>query len=347
MALSFRPESERSDAASSVSGLVEAAPRLLPGLSAAAAVVAVAWVAASAVPALSPLVLAVLGGMVLGNLAGASSDLTAGLRFAARTLLRVGIVLLGLRLSLGDLVALGGAGIAVVVATVTATFFGTQWIGRRLGLSRDLSLLVATGYSICGASAIAAMDGTVEADEEEVAASIGLVTLFGSLAIVVLPALAGPLGLSGEAFGSWVGASTHDVAQVVAAASTGGSVALSAAIVVKLTRIALLAPIVAGTSLHRRRTDAATGDRRPPLLPGFVIGFLAAVALRSTGVLSSSFVEGAKVVEGLVLAVAMVGLGAGVRIARLRRLGWTPLVLGAVAWALVAGAAYAGVTLLG
>lgn len=316
---------------------------LVPGLLLVAAGSLLAATVASPFAGVSTLTAAVVIGVVIGNVGLARPIAAPGVSFAARRLLRVGIVLLGLRLSLGDVVGLGPRGLAVVVVTVVATFFGTQWLGRRLGLSRDLSLLVATGYSICGASAIVAVEGSTQAEEEEVAAAIGLVTLFGSLAILVLPLLAAPLGLSDEAFGAWAGASVHDVAQVVATASSAGAPIVAIAIVVKLTRVVLLAPVVAGVNLHRRRTAASTDTDRPPAVPLFVALFLGAVLVRSSGWLSGEFVSTVRDIEGWLLTAALVGLGSGVRIDRLRRLGAQPLVLGAVAWVLVAGVSYLGV----
>jgi hypothetical protein len=126
-----------------------------------------------------------------------------------------------------------------------------------MGVSPGTSLLVATGFSICGASAVAAMDGVTRNEEDEVVTAIVLVTLFGSLAIVVLPLLQHPLGLSDVEFGVWTGASVHDVAQTVATASVVGPAALTA--------VVLLAPMVAGVSIWRRRTQTfAYGARRPP-----------------------------------------------------------------------------------
>ena len=175
-------------------------------------------------------------------------------------MLKLGVVLLGLDLVFPDILALGFKALLVVVAVVAITFFGTRWAGRRLGISDDLSLLVATGFSICGVSAIAAANGVIDADEDEVAFSVALVTLCGTLAIVVLPPLRGPLGLDDEQFGAWVGASVHDVAQVVATSSTAGSIALATAIVVKLTRVMLLAPLIAGIAVRHRRGDAPPTD---------------------------------------------------------------------------------------
>jgi uncharacterized integral membrane protein (TIGR00698 family) len=258
----------------------------------------------------------------------------------ASLLLRVGIVLLGFQLAARDVLELGAIRLLVVVVVVVATFFGTRWLGRRLGLSEPLSLLAAAGFAICGVSAIAALREVVGADEEDVTAAIGLVTLCGTLAIVVLPLLQGPLGLSDEAFGVWTGASVHDVGQVVATASTAGSVALTAAVVVKLTRVLLLAPLVAAVSLASRRPG------RPPV-PLFVVAFLVAIALRSSGVVPDGALDVLHSTQTIVLTAALFGIGATTRLSRLRRLGPRPLVLGALAWLLVAGIAYAGVRLTG
>ncbi len=330
--------------ARSSSPQVQGPAQIVPGLLLVVAGTALASAISTTVGPLSTLVCAVLVGAVFGNFGLVTPSTAPGLSFAAKRILRLGVVLLGLRLSLGDVLDLGGAALTVVAMTVTATFFGTQWIGRKLGLSRDLSLLIATGFSICGASAIAAVESSTEADEEEVAAAIGLVTLFGSLAIVVLPLLAGPLGLGDVGFGTWVGASVHDVAQVVATASAGGSTVLAVAIVVKLTRVALLAPIVAGVNLNRRASSGSTAQSTP-ILPLFVAGFLVMIVVRTSGILSDGIIADAQAVEGWLLAAALVGLGSGVRVQKLRKLGPRPLVLGALAWVVVAAVSYLGVML--
>lgn len=321
-----------------------------PGLAAAAVVAAAAALFASLSSALSPLVVGVVLGAAIANVIDLPTALNPGIRFAARSVLRAGIVLLGFRLALGDLADLGARGLLVVAAVVTVTFFGTRWLASRLGVPDDIGLLVATGYSICGASAIAAMDGVVRSDEEETAYAIALVTLCGTLSIVVLPLLADPLGFAGEAFGTWVGAAVHDVGQVVAAAATDGDEAIAAATVVKLSRVVLLAPLVAAVALTRRRRTASAMTAptdRPPLVPLFVVGFLAAIAVRSLGVLGEGALAAIADVEKVVFTVALVALGMGVRISSLRRLGGRPLVLGLLAWVLVAGTAAVGTLVVG
>jgi uncharacterized integral membrane protein (TIGR00698 family) len=325
-------------------------PRI-PGLAVAAGAVAVAFAVNRALPSLSPLTIAVILGAILGNVGVDLAVLKPGLGYAAKKLLRAGIVLLGLKLAIGDVLHLGGRGLAMVVVIVTITFFGTQLLGRAMGLSKGTSLLVATGFSICGASAVAAMDGVTKNREEEVVTAIALVTMCGSLAIVVLPLLKGPLGLSDAAFGSWVGASVHDVAQVVATASVIGQAALAPAVIVKLTRVVLLAPLVAGMSLWQRRgsarTNQAPGEKRPPIVPLFVVGFLAMVAVRSTGLVLAGVLNVAQTCETVLLAAALFGLGTSVNLKTLFTTGGRAALLGLASWVLIAALAYAGVRLIG
>ena len=324
--------------------------RLAPGLALAGAGVAVSLGAHRALPALPPLVLCVALGIVVANLARVPAPAAPGLRTAAGPVLKLGVVLLGLDLVFPDILALGFKALA------------RRRGGRRdhvlrhpLGrpparhVSDDLSLLVATGFSICGVSAIAAANGVIDADEDEVAFSVALVTLCGTLAIVVLPPLRGPLGLDDEQFGAWVGASVHDVAQVVATSSTAGSVALATAIVVKLTRVMLLAPLIAGIAVGHRRggapaSDGATGER-PPIVPPFIVAFVAMVALASLGVIPDRVLVRIDDLRTVLLGMALFALGTRVNVGRLRQIGARPLVLGLASWLLIAVVAYAGVRL--
>ena len=322
----------------------------VPGLLAVGAATAAAYAVSRLVPVLNPSSVAVVLGALGANLHLHRPVLHPGTRFATHRLLRVAVVLLGLQLSVRELVHLGLGGLTVVAVTVAITFTGTQLVGRALGVPPGRSLLVATGFSICGASAVAAMEQATGADEEDAGVAVALVTLCGSLAILLLPALRGPLGLDPVAFGSWVGASVHDVGQTVATANrVPGS--LTSAVVVKLSRVVLLAPLVAGVVLTRRRRAAATATpeagRRPPAVPLFVAGFVAAIAVSSSGLLPRPLLDVAAAAQGILLTAALVGLGTGIHLPALRRTGGRALVLGLVAWLLVGATSYAGVRLLG
>ena len=315
------------------------AKELLPGLGIALAVSVVAFVVHQRVDVISPHVISVFFGMLGATFGRIEESFKPGLKFSAKKILRAGIVLLGFRLSLSELGKLGPRALVAVVAVVIATFFGTQWLAKRLGLSRSLGLLMATGYSICGASAIAAVEPFAGADEEEVAYSIALVTLCGTLAIVVLPPLGSLLGMGTGQFGAWVGASVHDVGQVVAAASTHGPKALAVAVIVKLTRVAMLAPLLAFVAIGSRKRmgeAAVAGAKRPPILPLFIVLFLVAVAIRSTGVIPVAWLGRIKDAETILLGMGLVGLGSNVDLKKLRAVGGKPLLLGLGSWALVA-----------
>ena len=325
----------------------------------AAAVGAIAFVVESLVKnytqvVVSPLVLAVVLGALISNFGLLPETCRLGLGFSARNLLRLGIVLLGLQLSFTQVRELGAPGLALVIIVVAVTFTGTQWLGKKLGLSSGLSLLVATGFSICGASAIAAMRPVSDADDDDMAYAIALVTICGTLAIFSLPTIGELIGFSGAQFGSWVGASVHDVAQTVATASSGNDDAQHAAIVVKLTRVMLLAPLVAGVSFARRRKQKIAHTTRssnenaklPPVIPLFIIGFIAAVTINSVFNLPNSVLSDAKTIEKALLASALVGLGAGVNARKLRRVGSRPLALGLISWLLIATLSAFGVKLL-
>ncbi|GAB3138069.1 putative sulfate exporter family transporter [Micromonospora sonneratiae] len=320
---------------------------LLPGLGFVAATTALAFLAARVLPAAHAPTVAVALGAVAANLGLHRPVLQPGTRFATHRLLRIAVVLLGLQLGIPQLAALGLPGLGIVVLTVAVTFTGTQLLGRALGVPPARTLLVATGFSICGASAIAAMEEVADGDEDDTAVAVALVTVCGTLAIVLLPALRGPLGLDPAGFGSWVGASVHDVGQTVATASrVDGS--LTDAVVVKLSRVALLAPLVAGVALTRaRRGTGSVGTRRPPVLPLFVAGFLGAIVLASTGLLPDRVLTGAETVQQVLLTCALVGLGTGIHHRVLRSTGVRSLCLGLASWLLVAAVAYAGVRLLG
>ncbi|MEV0439228.1 putative sulfate exporter family transporter [Streptomyces spectabilis] len=325
-----------------------AGPGPWPGLALAAGAVALAWLTHRLLPGLPMLTVAILLGLIAAHVPGTRAwvrgPAKAGLTFAAKRLMRVGIVLLGLKLSLDDVLGVGWQTVAMVLVTVAATFFGTWWLGRRLGLPGDQPLLIATGYSICGASAIGAVGDVSRSEERDTAVSVAVVTLCGTLAIAVLPLLQGPLGLSDAEFGRWVGASVHDVGQVVATAQTAGGAALGEGVLVKLMRVAMLAPLVAAVAVSvRARGAAAPGERRPAVVPLFVAGFLVMVAVRSTGLLPGAALDGAGHAQELLLGAALFGLGSAVDLRSLARTGGRVALVGLCAWVVVAGVSYAGV----
>ncbi len=284
-------------------------------------------------PLASPLLVALILGAIVVNTPLRSHALLNGHQAATKLLLRIGVVMLGLRLPLQDIIDLGPRGLVVIFVTVAVTFSATCFIGDRLGVERGLVTLIASGFSICGASAIAAVESGIRRRNEDVALAIAMVTLFGSAMIVILPLSAGLLGLSDQQVGVWAGASIHEVAQVVAAATTAGAAAVAIATTIKLGRVALLA--AAYVAARRRDShDDSDGDdfagdldgddldgagvQRPsgktPLIPWFVIGFAIAAGIRTADFLPTQALNAADVATTLLLAAAMFGLGLGMNV---------------------------------
>jgi uncharacterized integral membrane protein (TIGR00698 family) len=321
---------------------------VLAGLAVAAAGLGCAMLAHRVVPAVGVLTWAVTLGVVAANLNLLPKAGAQGLGLLTKKMLRVGIVLLGFSVSLQSIAALGLPVVGFVAATLVSTLVFTTWLGRRLGLSPSRALLVGTGFSICGASAIAAMEGTARADEEDVTVSIAMVTLFGTLALVVLPVLAGPLGLTDLQFGVWAGASVHEVGQVVAAASPLGAAVVATAVVVKLTRVVMLAPVVATVSVAQRLRSNGEEEQtgRPPLVPLFVLGFLACAGLRSIGAVDTVALSWISQVQVAALGAALFGMGASVKIPSLLRKSGPVMVVSTVSTLFIGTVSLLGVLLL-
>jgi uncharacterized integral membrane protein (TIGR00698 family) len=317
---------------------------LLPGLAVVAAGLAVANLGHRLVPSVGVLTWAVALGVVAANTGLLPAAGQAGLAPLTRRLLRAGVALLGFSISLASIAALGFPVTAIVVVTLVATLLGTVWLGTRMRLGRARSLLVATGVAICGASAIAAMQEPAGADEEDVTAAIAMITLCGTVAMFVLPLLRKPLGLSTVEYGVWVGASVHEVGQVVAAASGAGAAVLATAVVVKLTRVLLLAPVVATANLIRRPSGGPA--RRPPLIPLFVLGFIACALVRTFAIVPPAALGWISTVQATALGAALFGMGASVHLRSLVRRSGPLLAVSGLATLFVAGISLTGVVIL-
>jgi len=332
----------------------------LPGLGLAALGAAAGFGVHLLVPIIPWLTASIVLGVIVGCVGPLrpvlDGILKPGLTQASRRALRIGIVLLGLQLSLFDIAKLGWLAIVAIVALVGASFIITWTIARALKLPGDEPVLLAAGFSICGVSAIGAMSAARGSDPDDAGTPIALVTLYGTAAIAVLPALAIPLGLSAGTFGHWVGASVHDVGQVVATAGTAGAAALAIAIVVKLTRVLMLAPMVAVTSIGTRRiaaAEAAAGagaspagrSARPAIVPLFIVGFVALVLVRTFLPIPDAVLPIAATVQSALLAAALFAIGASLRLERLLRSGPRALLAGALSWTAILAMALAAALL--
>jgi uncharacterized integral membrane protein (TIGR00698 family) len=315
--------------------------RLLPGLLFAFTLAAVAFELRNllGVTALSPLIIAIVLGIALRNTVGIPGACRPGVVFSMRRIMRFAIVLLGLQLSFAQLVKVGTVGLAVIAVTLACTFMFTVWLGHLLGIDRKLAQLIAAGTSICGASAIIATNTVTGASDEDVAYAVAGVTVFGSVSMLLYPALAGLLQLTPHAFGLWAGASIHEIAQVVAAAFQNGVASGHFGTIAKLSRVMLLAPMILALgyfSARRLQTFDDDGvERSTPQsvpMPWFILGFIVMMLFNTFDLIPH--VEKTYLVEATTffLAVAVAAMGLETDLGKLRAKGWRPLLVGAGSW---------------
>jgi uncharacterized integral membrane protein (TIGR00698 family) len=318
-----------------------AASGIMPGLLLTALITAAAFGLRemSDIDTFSPLILAIVLGMLFHNAIGTPARAKEGVTFALRKVLRFAIILLGLQLTAAQIADVGANGLAVIALTLIATFVFTTWAGRLLGVEKKLTQLIAAGTSICGASAVIATNTVTDARDEDVAYAVACVTVFGSVAIFIYPLLPGLLHLDPRAFGLWSGASIHEIAQVVAAAYQDGQQAGEFGTIAKLSRVAMLAPMVIGLGLIAARNNRKTGVRnatgRAPM-PWFVLGFVALIGLNSVVTIPPEARSVIVTVTTVMLSMALAAMGLETDIRKLRDKGLRPLMLGAAAFLFIA-----------
>ncbi len=319
---------------------------ILPGvlLSFGIALAAVWLRNVSGIAALNPVAAALLSGLLRGTLSGRPATLKPGIAFAVRPLLRAAIGLRGLQVTLGALVA-GGLGVlALAAAAVVLTLTFTIWLGRIMGVEPALAQLIGMGTAICGASAIVAANQVVRGRDEDVTYALAVITLCGTVALILYPALMPVTGFDARAYGIWAGARIPEVVHAVVAAAAGGEAARSGT-VTKLVRVFLLAPAVMPLGAWIGRS-AGTDKPVRVAVPWFAFGFLALVVVNSLGLVPDAMVQASRAAVPVMLAASVAALGLSTDLRALRARGGAPLLLGVASTAFIAIAAWAGVLLL-
>lgn len=266
------------------------------------------------------LVFAILIGVVVRSVFGLAPRFCAGVRFCGKTVLEIAIVLLGGSISAQAIGSAGGGLIAAIIAVVCVSLFVSYHIGRALGLSEHLSMLVACGNSICGNSAIAATAPVIDARSDDVAASISFTAVLGVLFVFVLPMLHAGLGLSATQYGIFSGLTVYAVPQVLAATAPAGALAIQVGTLVKLIRVLMLGPVIFTLALiggRARETKLPVAQ----VVPWFIIGFIAMMAGRSFGLLPEFALGGMKTASSFLTILAMAALGLSVDIRNVMHVG--------------------------
>jgi uncharacterized integral membrane protein (TIGR00698 family) len=329
---------------------------VLPGLLTCAVVAAVARLVGTSLQLGLETAIALAIGLAVGSVAPIRAALLAGAAPAARFALRVGITLLGARLTLGQLIETGGVSVLAIVVVVTVALVLGTVLARRLGVRPPLSALITVGMAICGNSAILALSPILRAPHRETAYAVSTITLFGLIAVLLLPVLGAALGLSDATFGTWAGLAVNDTTQVVATGYAFSPPAGDVATVVKLTRNLAILPVLLGATWFAVRPAAAEGRDDPddpattassPLrlvaraVPWFVIGFVVFAGLRSAGLLDGVLPMGGTLadlcstVATLLILVALAGVGISTDVRAMLGVGARPFLLGASMWMVI------------
>jgi uncharacterized integral membrane protein (TIGR00698 family) len=302
---------------------------------------------------ISEILVAVLLGLILRNWLGLGARTKAGVKFAIQRILRLGIILLGLRLSLQDVAATGLTALALVTICITAALLMAYLAGRLFHVPPRLAALIGVGTAICGNTAIIATAPVLDADEEEMSFAVATITLFGLLAVLIYPIIGRQIGLSDHAFGLWAGTAVNDTSQVVAVGAIFSQAALDVATVVKLTRNTLMAPLIVlmgvlySRGLHRTMSSKAAAAARldwRKLIPGFVLGFLLMSLVRTVGVTigvlpqdianpgdlhtAAAILKTLDSVSKFAILMALAAVGLNTDLVSLRRIGIKPLIIG-------------------
>ena len=272
-------------------------------------------------PLVEGLVIAIMLGMIIRTVWGLSHRLDIGVSFAAKQVLELAIVLLGASVDLPALLKAGPIILVAIILVVVAGIAGSMMIGQALGLNPRLAILVACGNSICGNSAIAAVAPVIDADQEDIVASLALTAGLGVAVVLLLPLLIPIMRLSPYQYGVLAGLTVYAVPQVLAATFPVSALSGEVGTLVKLVRVLLLGPVVLFFALRYRRTGPATRFSLNRFVPWFILGFILLGAARSLGVLPAVIADPLREVSRWLTVVAMAALGLAVDMRALRAVG--------------------------
>lgn len=266
----------------------------------------------------------------------------AGIDFASKTLLRIGVALLGMRIGWGQITALGWEPVAMVVGLVIITIGVSVILARLMGFSPLFGFLSGGATAICGASAALALSAALPAHEKKEQATLFTVigvSVFSTVAMVIYPVIALAAGLTDHESGIFIGATIHDVAQVVGAGYAISQDAGDTATIVKLLRVAMLLPVILVAGQITRRAGVAEGGARPPLLPWFIVVFIALVVINSLIALPAPITDLGNEISRWCLVASIAAIGVKTRLGEIVKVGIRPVILMFVETALLAAMA--------
>lgn len=289
------------------------------------------------------LVIAIIIGMIWRSLFGLRAEFQPGVSFSSKKLLRVGIILLGMRLNLADIYNAGSSVFIIAIINIIFALVVVYGLTRLFGVEKRLGILTACGTAICGAAAVVAIAPQVKAKEEEIAVGAATVALLGTIFTLAYTGLYAILNLTEKGYGVFAGGTLHEIAHVIAAAAVGGDAAVDIAVIVKLTRVALLVPValIIGWLVQRQNKEKSEGKLSASVIPWFILGFIAMSGFNTLGIVSETVASNIVTIAYLLIAMAMAGLGLGVEVRTFRKLGMKAFVAGFIGSVLLSVLGYA------
>ncbi|GGH15198.1 YeiH family protein [Paenibacillus segetis] len=282
------------------------------------------------------LVIAILIGIAWRATIGVPDSIVSGTNFSSKKLLRLGIILLGMRLNLMDIIHAGPKVFLIAVIVITFTLMVVYGITRALNVDKRLGILTACGTAICGAAAVVAIAPQIKAKDDETAIGAAIVAILGTIFTLLYTFLYPVLGLSPLGYGIFSGATLHEIAHVIAAADVGGTEAVDMAVIIKLTRVALLVPVailigfLSNRALVKEQGGSPKTSWKSIPIPWFILGFLLVSGINSFGIISPSIASGIVVIAYMLIAMAMGGLGLNVDLVAFKRLGMKAFAAGLI-----------------
>lgn len=313
-------------------------PSQVPGTALALALAAASyWLATlPGLKVVGALTVALLVGIAWRATAGLPAIAVPGTKFTARTLLRLGIVLMGARLDFGLVAQAGPKILFLDVVMIGLGIAGIFWIGRRFGVDAKLATLVAVGTSICGASAVAAAAPVAKADEDQTTLAVALMGILGTIGVLFYVFVGPFLGLSNMQLAILSGSTLHEVAQVMAAAFTWGTATGDMGTLVKLTRVVLLAPALLVLGLVMGSGNGLKFSLKEPPIPWFVIGFLAVGVVGSIGLIPADVKGHVSTASVFLMVMAMAAMGLNTQLGMIKQAGMKVIYAGLAGFAMLA-----------
>lgn len=321
---------------------------LLTGLLTVLIVGIISWYLGGIIPTLGGVTLAILLGILVGNVLNNNQSVVNGAVFAEKKLLPVAIVFLGVELQLVTLAQLGLPAIIIILISMSTALLMSIYLGKLFGFSREFSILMGAGNAVCGSSAVAATSLAIDADEADIGISISIVNLLGTIGIFLIPAIIRILTFSDLQGGLLIGGTLQAVGQVVAAGFSVNDDVGNIATVVKMGRILMLGPVIVLIGIWIR-SHAQTGKTKAKAriqIPRFILGFFAMSLLASLSVFSPDVLAFLKSAGKFLLIIAMAGIGMRIQLQSLFQSGIRSLMYGGMIWLIQIGMAFLAITLI-